>query len=120
MAKPLTFVCAACGATHPRWSGRCDACGAWNTIQEEAPLSAGPAQKSLGGGKGRALALMDLGTEEAPPPRTRSGLDELDRVLGGGLVAATAIHVGGATRIGKNTLQRQAKAQLARAGLNTV
>ncbi|SFB75448.1 DNA repair protein RadA [Tropicimonas isoalkanivorans] len=120
MAKPLTFVCAECGATHPRWSGRCDACGAWNTIQEEAPLSAGPTKKSLGGGRGQTLALMDLATEEAPPPRTRAGLEELDRVLGGGLVPASALLVGGDPGIGKSTLLLQAAARFAEAGLSCI
>ncbi|MGB8623584.1 MAG: DNA repair protein RadA, partial [Paracoccaceae bacterium] len=50
MAKPsATFTCTACGASHKKWAGRCDACGAWNTIVEEAPLSTGPAAKTLGG-----------------------------------------------------------------------
>ncbi|WP_068117105.1 DNA repair protein RadA [Tropicimonas marinistellae] len=120
MAKTPTFTCTACGATHPRWSGRCDACGAWNTIQEEAPLSAGPSKKSLGAGKGRALELLDLATEEAPPPRTRSGMEELDRVLGGGLVPASALLLGGDPGIGKSTLLLQATARFASAGLSCV
>ncbi|SNS81407.1 DNA repair protein RadA [Tropicimonas sediminicola] len=120
MAKSPTFVCAECGATHPRWSGRCDACGAWNSIQEEAPLATGPAKKTLGGSKGRAVALMDLATEEAPPARTGSGMEELDRVLGGGLVPASALLVGGDPGIGKSTLLLQATAKFAEAGLSCV
>ncbi|RYH11253.1 DNA repair protein RadA [Tropicimonas sp. IMCC6043] len=119
MARTQIFTCTACGATHPRWSGRCDACGAWNTIAEEAPLSAGPAKKTLGA-KGRAVPLLDLASAEAPPPRTRSGLDELDRVLGGGLVPSSAVLVGGDPGIGKSTLLLQAAARFAGAGLSTV
>src|SRR6056297_3246157 len=117
MAKPsTTFACTACGASHARWSGRCDACGAWNTIQEEAPLSAGPAGRTLGGKRGAQLTLTDLSTEEAPPPRTLSGIGELDRVLGGGLVPSSAVLVGGDPGIGKSTLLLQAAARFAGAG----
>ena len=119
MAKPtLSFTCTSCGARFPKWSGKCDACGAWNSIIEEAPLSAsGPASKSLGAAKGRQIRLTTLATEEAPPPRTRSGMEELDRVLGGGLVAGSAILVGGDPGIGKSTLLLQAVSAFASAGL---
>jgi len=60
MAKSPTFTCNACGASSTKWSGRCEACGEWNSIVEEAPLSAGPTKKSLGGKRGRALNLTDL------------------------------------------------------------
>jgi DNA repair protein RadA/Sms len=114
MAKSSpAFTCTACGAAPSKWAGRCDACGAWNSIVEEAPLSAAP--KSLGA-KGRTIALSDLSTEEAPPPRASSGMEELDRVLGGGLVPASAILVGGDPGIGKSTLLLQAAASFARAG----
>ncbi len=115
MAKaPPAFTCSACGAVHRKWAGKCDACGAWNSIVEEAPLSAGP--KSLSG-KGRTIPLTDLATEEAPPPRASSGMDEFDRVLGGGLVPASAILVGGDPGIGKSTLLLQATASFARKGM---
>ena len=95
MAKPVTqFICSACGAVHKKWSGRCDACGDWNTITEEAPLSAGPGKTSLGAMKGKRIGLTDLRTQETPPPRRTSGMAELDRVLGGGLVPASATLVG--------------------------
>ena len=115
MAKPPnSFTCSSCGAAHKKWAGRCEACGAWNSIVEEAPLSVGP--KALGS-RGRAVALTDLATEGIPPPRAGSGLDELDRVLGGGLVPASAILVGGDPGIGKSTLLLQAAASFARRGL---
>jgi DNA repair protein RadA/Sms len=114
MAKSSpAFTCTACGAAHAKWAGRCDACGAWNSIVEEAPLSAAP--KSLGA-KGRTIALSGLSTEDTPPPRASSGMEELDRVLGGGLVPASAILVGGDPGIGKSTLLLQAAASFARAG----
>ncbi|PWE34415.1 DNA repair protein RadA [Maritimibacter sp. 55A14] len=117
-ASSPSFTCSACGAAHSKWQGRCDACGAWNTLIEEAPLSAGPAGRTLG--RGRALGLSDLASDEAPPPRVSSGLAELDRVLGGGLVESSAILVGGDPGIGKSTILLQAAARFARAGLKAI
>ena len=120
MAKTASFTCTACGASYTKWSGRCESCGDWNTIVEEAPLSAGPASKSLGAKRGSSIALSDLAGTEVPPPRTVSGLDELDRVLGGGLVPASAILVGGDPGIGKSTLLLQGAARFASNGLKTL
>ncbi|WP_421904348.1 DNA repair protein RadA [Mameliella sp.] len=121
MAKASTrFVCQSCGATGTKWAGRCEACGEWNTIAEEKPLSQGPSGKSLGNSRGRAVALSDLSTKEDPPPRTASGLDEFDRVLGGGLVPASAVLMAGDPGIGKSTLLLQAAASFANAGLKVV
>ena len=120
MAKTASFSCTACGAVYSKWSGRCDACGEWNSIVEDTPLSTGPASKSLGAKRGATLTLSDLSAEETPPPRTQSGIAELDRVLGGGMVPASAILVGGDPGIGKSTLLLQAAARFAGAGLKTV
>ena len=120
MAKATTFTCSACGASHKKWAGKCDSCGQWNTIVEEAALSAGPAGKSLGAAKGRRITLGALDANEAPLPRRMSGIAEFDRVLGGGLVPASAILVGGDPGIGKSTLLLQAAAAFANAGLKTV
>jgi DNA repair protein RadA/Sms len=121
MAKPVTrFVCAECGAATSKWSGRCEGCGAWNSISEEIPFSAGPGKTALGSAKGRAVPLSDLATEDTPPPRKHSGMAELDRVLGGGLVDASAILVGGDPGIGKSTLLLQAAAAFARAGVSAL
>ena len=118
MARSPAFTCTACGAVHSKWSGRCDACGAWNTIVEEAPLSAAP--RALGAGKGRVIALSELALDEPEAPRTASRIAELDRVLGGGLVPASAILVGGDPGIGKSTLLLQAAAAFAMAGLKSL
>ena len=120
MARIEKFTCTQCGARYAKWSGRCEACGEWNSIIEEAPLSATPGRAALGAARGREIALADLASEEAPPPRARSGLDELDRVLGGGLVPASAILVGGDPGIGKSTLLLQATASFAKAGMKAV
>jgi len=117
MSKSPAFVCTACGAAHRKWIGKCEACGGWNTIVEEAPLSTGP--KALGS-KGKSIPLTDLATLEAPTPRASSGIDELDRVLGGGLVPASAILVGGDPGIGKSTLLLQAAASFARRGTSVM
>jgi DNA repair protein RadA/Sms len=114
MKQSASFTCTVCGAAYRKWAGKCDACGGWNTIVEEVPLSAGP--RPLGA-KGRVIPLTDLATEAAPPPRASSGIDELDRVLGGGLVPGSAILVGGDPGIGKSTLLLQAAASFARKGL---
>jgi DNA repair protein RadA/Sms len=118
MAKSsAAFTCTACGAAHKKWAGQCESCGAWNSVIEEAPLSAGP--KSLGG-KGRMIPLTDLATLGPPPRRATSGMDEFDRVLGGGLVEASAILVGGDPGIGKSTLLLQAAAAFARNGVKSM
>jgi DNA repair protein RadA/Sms len=115
MPKPVArFVCQSCGAIAPKWAGRCETCGEWNTIVEE-PIVArpGPAGKAPGG---RSVAFVGLSGSAAPPPRAATGIAELDRVLGGGLVPASAVLVGGDPGIGKSTLLLQAAARIASAG----
>ncbi|MBF9036506.1 DNA repair protein RadA [Rhodobacterales bacterium HKCCE2091] len=120
MAKVSSvYTCTACGAVHKKWAGQCDACGEWNTIVEEAPLSAAPGG-ALKGRKGRGMALTDLASTEVEPPRQGSGLAELDRVLGGGLVRASATLIGGDPGIGKSTLLLQAAASFAAQGVDVV
>ncbi|MEY1555822.1 DNA repair protein RadA [Yoonia sp. R2331] len=120
MAKDLSFSCSACGAVTSKWSGKCEACGEWNTIHEDKALASGPKKKSLGGMRGKSIPLTDLATAEAEPPRTLSGVGELDRVLGGGLTKASALLVGGDPGIGKSTLLLQAAARFARNGLKVI
>ena len=120
MAKASrNFVCQSCGAAYPRWSGRCEACGEWNTIVEEAGstggVGAGPAAKALKG-KGRRIELVEMSGETADPPRHISGMAEFDRVTGGGLVPGSAVLIGGDPGIGKSTLLLQAMAALAAKG----
>ena len=119
MAKPpVRFVCQSCGAVTLKWAGRCESCEAWNSIIEEAvEVRPGPGGKA--GAKaaaGRKVAFTGLGGSSAPPPRAVTGIAELDRVLGGGLVAASAVLVGGDPGIGKSTLLLQVAAALARSG----
>ena len=115
MAKPVTrFVCQSCGAVTMKWAGKCETCGEWNTIEEEiSPGRPGPAAKA---GAGRRVPFVGLAGSAEPPPRAPVGIDELDRVLGGGLVPSSVVLVGGDPGIGKSTLLLQAAAQLARTG----
>jgi DNA repair protein RadA/Sms len=120
MGKSSVFVCQSCGTTTSKWSGRCDGCGAWNTIVEEqasAPLSGA---KGVQLPKGRATRLVGLRGEAAAPPRIISGIGELDRVAGGGFVPGSGVLIGGDPGIGKSTLLLQALAALARKGQRVV
>jgi DNA repair protein RadA/Sms len=116
MPRPASrYVCQACGAVTPKWAGKCEACGAWNTIAEETvEARSGPAAKAAGGG--RRIDFVPLAGESAPPARTPFGIPELDRVLGGGLVPASVVLVGGDPGIGKSTILLQAAARLAASG----
>jgi len=117
MAKSASrFVCQACGAVTPKWAGRCEACEAWNTIVEEAVEASPGLAKGRPGGAGRRLQFVDLAGSATPPPRAPTGIAELDRVLGGGLVPGSAILLAGDPGIGKSTLLLQAAAKLARSG----
>ena len=115
MAQAATnmYVCAACGASHRKWSGQCDACGAWNSLSEET-VTATP--KGLKPGKSKGLEIASLADHAENPERKSTGSPELDRVLGGGLVAGSAILLGGDPGIGKSTLLLQAASVLATRG----
>ena len=115
MAKSAArYVCQSCAAVYPKWAGRCDACGEWNTLVEEVvEARPGPVGRAS---TGRRVAFVGLQGTVAPPPRADTGIAELDRVLGGGLVPASVVLVGGDPGIGKSTLMLQAAATLARAG----
>jgi DNA repair protein RadA/Sms len=105
------YVCQECGSVSPKWAGRCDACGAWNSLVEEADPQAAP--KGLGRGKARAIDFVDLGTHSPDAPRRGTGIAEFDRVLGGGLVAGSCLLIGGDPGIGKSTLLLQVACRLA-------
>jgi len=122
MARPLKrFVCQSCGSVTTKWSGRCESCGEWNTITEEAAPAPGPAGGGLArGGKGRLLDFAGLTGSTPQPPRYRSGIVEFDRVCGGGLVVGSALLIGGDPGIGKSTLLLQVAARLATSGKRVV
>ncbi len=116
MARQTTrHVCQSCGAMHPRWAGRCEACGAWNSIVEEAKPDTAPVGGKGGGprGGGRSIEFFALDGKNEPMARRKSGIGEFDRVAGGGLVPGSALLIGGDPGIGKSTLLLQAVAGLA-------
>ncbi len=109
MAKPyMPFICQNCGAASQRWLGRCDSCGGWNTIVEEGATPGTSARK------GRVFSLSSLSPWDGPvSPRIRTGIEEFDRVSGGGFVPGSVVLLGGEPGIGKSTLLLQACARLA-------
>ncbi len=118
-AKSL-YVCQACGATSPRWAGKCGSCGEWNTLAEETDAGPPPGSGITRTSKGKAVKLGTLagGADEAP--RFTTGMAELDRVTGGGIVPGSALLIGGEPGIGKSTLLLQLSASLARAGRRAI
>ena len=120
MARPRTvFTCQQCGARSPKWVGRCGECGAWETVVEERLPEPGhaSARTSIAVGARRdahPIALRDVRPETHA--RTTTGLAELDRVLGGGIVPGSVTLLGGDPGIGKSTIGLQILGELARAG----
>src|SRR3954471_6322671 len=115
------YRCTECGADHPKWAGRCDVCGAWNSLVEEMaarPAATSGATRRAGGaralGEGGNVALTprlrDVSGSEAR--RWKTGIDEFDFVLGGGIVPGSMILIGGEPGIGKSTLLLQVAAKL--------
>jgi DNA repair protein RadA/Sms len=120
MAKARTaYVCTACGAEHGQWQGQCVACKEWNTLSRVSlgNLAAAPAAKAdfrKQGYAGTTSGVQDLSEIDlAAVPRLSSSLEELDRVLGGGLVPGSAILIGGNPGAGKSTLLLQVMCTLA-------
>jgi DNA repair protein RadA/Sms len=114
------FVCQECGAQSPKWLGRCVECGAWNSLVEERPVEQTPAGAAGSGNRyaqfgAAGIAKLYADVELANSPRLSSGIDEFDRVLGGGIVPGSLVLLGGEPGIGKSTLLLQAAAHFARA-----
>src|SRR3954465_12444873 len=123
------YRCTECGADHPKWAGRCDVCGAWNSLVEEMaarPAATGGASRRAGGARtlaeGGSVAvtprLRDVNGSEAR--RWHVGIDEFDFVLGGGIVPGSMILIGGEPGTGKSTLLLQVAARLQGAGHATL
>ena len=113
------YRCTECGHDHPKWVGRCEACAAWNTVAEEPVVAprAGPKTRPGARGAHRADAPSRLrDVADRPLERWRTGIDELDFVLGGGIVPGSMTLIGGEPGIGKSTLLLQAAARLEAAG----
>ena len=118
MAKSKTqYVCTACGSIHHKWGGQCSDCSEWNTLQEEAVIAAAPAPVQsphrsgyAGAEVSKIKSISDIEFKEEA--RTHTGLSELDRVLGGGLVNGSVILIGGDPGIGKSTILIQTLSNL--------
>jgi DNA repair protein RadA/Sms len=121
MAKDKTiYTCNECGGTSPKWLGKCPACGAWNTLIESLAESAAPAKNRFASLAKTAEVATLADIEATDVARTPTGLDEFDRVLGGGMVEGGVVLIGGDPGIGKSTLLLQALDALQRGGQSTL
>ena len=120
MAKAKTiYVCNACGGSTPRWQGQCPACQAWNTLEES--LAESTSSNARFQGLAQAVPRQKLSAIKAEDmPRLPTGVDEFDRVLGGGLVPGGVVLIGGDPGIGKSTLLLQALAEMSAAGISVL
>ena len=109
MKQKSVFVCGECGYETPRWMGRCPQCGSWNTIVEEERVSLKAPSAPM-----KAVPLKDVSAQAGS--RTSTGIDELDRVLGGGLTSGMTVLIGGSPGIGKSTLLLQCADNLSKVG----
>ena len=111
----LVFVCQQCGAQQPRWMGKCPDCGEWNSLIEERPATATPESSPRGGlfrmRETATVAYQDI--ESQDDARQSSGIEEFDRVLGGGIVPGSLVLIGGDPGIGKSTLLLEVSEKLA-------
>src|SRR5918992_2936788 len=127
MARSATvYACTECGHESPKWHGRCPGCGQWNTVAEEARVAATAGGRGAGAAGGRragarAVRPVRLGEVETPRVnRLSTGIGELDRILGGGLVPGSLVLIGGSPGIGKSTLTSMALGNLQGAGRRTL
>src|SRR5215472_7284406 len=130
MPRDIVHVCSQCGLGVPQWRGQCPGCGGWNTlVAQRAPRA--PARGRGGSGSARSGAARDGGARaavpcalaevpSAPSERLSTGIGELDRVLGGGLVPGSLVLLGGSPGIGKSTLTNMVLGHLQGAGRRTL
>ena len=100
------FICRSCGYESPKWNGRCPSCGEWNTFEETEPvvLKSSSSARTASRVSQKAVNLNDVDLTETSEVRYKTGFNELDRVLGGGLVKGSLVLLGGEPGIGKSTL----------------
>ena len=107
----IVYACTQCGASTPQWRGQCPDCGAWNSLEEGVEETGGARSRMPPAPPGQPVAASSV--DLAPDTRVSTNLAELDRVLGGGLVAGAVVLVGGEPGIGKSTLLLQVLGGLA-------
>ncbi len=110
MKSKVLFVCQECGATHNRWNGKCEGCGAWNSLQEE--IQSGPRLKATKAPTLNTQTIDDCLANDKDDQRLITNISELNRVCGGGIVAGSVLLVGGDPGIGKSTLLLQLVADI--------
>lgn len=115
------YECQACGATSPKWAGQCADCGAWNTMTESIVQAASKGNDRIGNYSGAAASICNLNEADLTDEvRHTTHIDELDRAIGGGLVAGSVVLIGGDPGIGKSTLLLQLMASLSEDDQNTL
>lgn len=115
MAKSRTqFICQKCGSEHPKWSGRCDNCGEWNSLVEQLSVSVGKSAVAKSEKTGKKLPVQTMASikGEEKTSRIQTGFSDLDDVLGGGIVAGGVVLMAGQPGIGKSTLLLQMSANI--------
>lgn len=110
------FICQQCGASYSKWMGRCENCGEWNTLVEQAAVSLAQSSVAKAGQSGTKLKVQPIKTAQADKgnPRISTGVDDLDTVLGGGLVSGSVTLLAGQPGIGKSTILLQLAAHVAK------
>ncbi|OZA75487.1 MAG: DNA repair protein RadA, partial [Caulobacter sp. 39-67-4] len=112
------YACQSCGAVQTKWSGQCPACQSWNTLVEEVGARAPGALSVTKATRTRGLQFTDLESDTPAPPRIITGVDEFDRVCGGGVVPGSAILIGGDPGVGKSTLLLEVVARASMKGVS--
>ena len=109
------FICQNCGASYPKWIGKCDNCGEWNTLVEQAPVSVGKSVVSRSGSSGKVLSVQTMRSisSKEGSKRLKTGFTDLDDVLGGGILLGGVVLLAGQPGIGKSTLLLQVSAHIA-------
>ena len=121
MAKEKThYVCSDCGGASPKWQGKCPHCNAWNTLIESVAESSAPTKNRFASLAKTAAVTVPADIDAVDMARTPTGHEELDRVLGGGMVEGGVVLIGGDPGIGKSTLLLQALDSLQRSGQRTL
>ncbi|MGZ5499430.1 MAG: ATPase domain-containing protein, partial [Candidatus Aminicenantales bacterium] len=111
MKDKTVFICQSCGARYPKWMGRCSSCGEWNTLVEEVEEEAVTGAGGIAYAPSEPVLYKDI--QDIPRQRLGVGIEDLNKVLGGGLVSGSLVLIGGEPGIGKSTLMLQVAKEMA-------